>query len=48
MTTLLETRPRGFVEKTALEHYVAPAKPSLVGMSRVVLAEALGTSGVPE
>ncbi len=48
MTTLLETRPRGFVEKTALEHYVAPAKPSLVGMSRAVLAEALGTSGVPE
>jgi 23S rRNA (adenine2503-C2)-methyltransferase len=48
MTTLLESRPRGFVEKTALERYVAPAKPSLVGMSRAVLAEALGTSGVPE
>jgi 23S rRNA (adenine2503-C2)-methyltransferase len=48
MTTLLESQPRGFVEKTALERYVAPAKPSLVGMSRAVLAEALGTIGVPE
>jgi 23S rRNA (adenine2503-C2)-methyltransferase len=48
MTTLLETQPRGFVEKTALERYVAPAKPSLVGMSRAVLADALGTIGVPE
>jgi len=48
MTTLLETQPRGFVEKAALERYVAPAKPSLVGMSRAVLAEALGTTGVPE
>jgi 23S rRNA (adenine2503-C2)-methyltransferase len=48
MTTLLETQPRGFVEKTALERYVAPTKPSLVGMSRAVLAKALGTIGVPE
>jgi 23S rRNA (adenine2503-C2)-methyltransferase len=49
MTTILETAaPRGFVEKTALERYVAPAKPSLVGMSRGVLADALGAAGVPE
>jgi 23S rRNA (adenine2503-C2)-methyltransferase len=49
MTTILQTaEPRGFVEKTALERYVAPAKPSLVGMSRVALADALGTVGVPE
>jgi len=50
MTTILERKeaPRGFVEKTALEAYVPPAKPSLVGMSRAVLADALGTVGVPE
>ena len=50
MTTILQENPapRGFVEKTALERYVAPAKPSLVGMSRTVLAEALGTIGVPD
>ncbi|MBV8839498.1 MAG: 23S rRNA (adenine(2503)-C(2))-methyltransferase RlmN, partial [Alphaproteobacteria bacterium] len=43
-----EQAPRGFVEKTALEHYVPPAKPSLVGLSRAALADALGTIGVPE
>jgi 23S rRNA (adenine2503-C2)-methyltransferase len=50
MTTVLQTEPapRGFVEKTALERYVPPAKPSLVGLSRVALADALGTVGVPE
>jgi 23S rRNA (adenine2503-C2)-methyltransferase len=37
-----------FLEKTPLEQYVAPAKPSLIGMSRAVLAEALGGIGVPE
>ena len=36
------------VEKTALERYVPPAKPSLVGLSRAALAEALGTIGVAE
>ncbi|MDB5599828.1 MAG: Ribosomal large subunit methyltransferase [Xanthobacteraceae bacterium] len=50
MTVTLETTETapipGFVEKTALERYVAPAKPSLVGLSRVALAEALGTVGV--
>jgi 23S rRNA (adenine2503-C2)-methyltransferase len=36
------------IEKRALERYVAPAKPSLVGHSRPALAEALGGIGVPE
>src|SRR5882672_8415489 len=40
--------PAGFVEKTPLERYVPPAKPSLVGLSRAALAEALGTIGVPD
>jgi len=35
------------LEKTPLERYVAPAKPSLVGLTRAALAEALGTIGVP-
>ena len=49
MTTILQTaEPRGFVEKSALERYVPPAKPSLVGLSRAALADALGTIGVPE
>jgi 23S rRNA (adenine2503-C2)-methyltransferase len=38
----------GFVEKRPLERYVAPAKPSLVGLPRAELAEALGGVGVPE
>jgi 23S rRNA (adenine2503-C2)-methyltransferase len=37
-----------FVEKPPLECYAAPAQPSLVGMSREMLAEALGEIGVPE
>jgi 23S rRNA (adenine2503-C2)-methyltransferase len=37
-----------FIEKTALERYVAPAKPSLVGLPRDALAAALGDIGVPE
>jgi 23S rRNA (adenine2503-C2)-methyltransferase len=37
-----------FLEKRPLERYLAPAKPSLVGLSRNLLAEALGTIGVPE
>ena len=44
MTAVLETDVP--LEKTPLERYVAPAKPSLVGMSRTVLAEALGAIGV--
>jgi 23S rRNA (adenine2503-C2)-methyltransferase len=38
----------GFVEKTPLERYVAPAKPSLIGLSRAALAEVLGGLGVGE
>src|SRR5689334_24772070 len=49
MTTILQTaEPRGFVEKAPLERYVPPAKPSLIGMSRGALADALGEIGVPE
>jgi 23S rRNA (adenine2503-C2)-methyltransferase len=36
------------IEKRPLERYVAPAKPSLVALSRTALAEALGGIGVPE
>jgi 23S rRNA (adenine2503-C2)-methyltransferase len=36
------------VEKTPLERYIAPEKPSLVGLSRAALAEALAGIGVPE
>src|SRR5215470_63568 len=36
-----------FVEKTPLERYVSSAKPSLVGLSRAQLAEALASIGVP-
>jgi len=34
------------IEKTALERYVVPEKPSLVGLSRAALAQALGAIGV--
>jgi 23S rRNA (adenine2503-C2)-methyltransferase len=44
MMLQLET---SFVEKTPLERYVAPEKPSLIGLSRAELAEALGALGVP-
>jgi 23S rRNA (adenine2503-C2)-methyltransferase len=43
--TLLDTAP---IEKTALERYIAPARPSLIGLSRAALADALGRLGVPE
>jgi 23S rRNA (adenine2503-C2)-methyltransferase len=36
------------IEKTALTRYVAPDKPSLVGLSRAAMADALGRLGVPE
>jgi 23S rRNA (adenine2503-C2)-methyltransferase len=36
------------IEKRPLERYVAPAKPSLVGLPRLALADALATVGVPE
>ena len=37
-----------FVEKTPFERYVAPEKPSLVGVTRPQLAALLGAVGVPE
>jgi 23S rRNA (adenine2503-C2)-methyltransferase len=37
-----------FVEKRPLERYVTPEKPSLIGLSRAALADALGAIGVPE
>jgi 23S rRNA (adenine2503-C2)-methyltransferase len=40
--------PSPVVEKAPLEHYVAPAKPSLVGLTRAELADALGQVGVSE
>lgn len=50
MSTAADIAPAipGFVEKTPLENYVAPKKPSLVGMTRAQLSDALGTLGVPE
>src|SRR3954447_9789806 len=36
------------LEKAPLERYVPPAKPSLVGLSRAALTEALAGIGVPE
>jgi len=36
----------GFVEKTPLEAYVAPDKPSLVGLSRPELSDVLGELGI--
>src|SRR5215470_9671587 len=53
MTTLMDTTqaqaagPRP-IEKTPLERYVAPAQPSLVGLDRAGLAEALAAIGVAE
>jgi len=45
MTAVLD--PDLAIEKTPLEVYVPPAKPSLVGLSRAALADALGAIGVP-
>jgi len=45
MSLALQTE---FLEKAPLERYVAPQKPSLVGMSRAELSDALGRLGVPE
>ena len=44
MTASLETDIA--LEKAPLERYVPPAKPSLVGLTRAALAEALGAVGV--
>ena len=50
MATTIEIAPASapFVEKTPLERYVAPDKPSLVGLTRAQLAALLGAIGVPE
>jgi 23S rRNA (adenine2503-C2)-methyltransferase len=51
MDTIVDIAPApvaGFVEKTPLERYVAPEKPSLIGLTRAQLADALGEAGVPE
>ncbi len=44
MTTLVETSSAAtaFLEKAPLERYVAPEKPSLIGMTRAELADAFG------
>jgi 23S rRNA (adenine2503-C2)-methyltransferase len=52
MTTTLEltetTAIDPAIEKTPRERYVAPAQPSLVGLSRAQLSDALGEVGVAE
>jgi len=40
--------PPAFIEKRPLERYAAPAKPSLIGLTREELAATLGAIGVPE
>jgi 23S rRNA (adenine2503-C2)-methyltransferase len=47
-TPLEDLATAAAIEKRPLERYVAPAKPSLLGLSRVALAQALGEAGVPE
>ena len=47
MSSLAATET-AFVEKRPLERYAPSAQPSLVGMPRAVLAEALAEVGVPE
>jgi 23S rRNA (adenine2503-C2)-methyltransferase len=42
------TTAPAFIEKSPLERYAAPAQPSLVGMSREMLARALDAVGIPE
>jgi 23S rRNA (adenine2503-C2)-methyltransferase len=48
MTAILSPRAGALVEKTPLESYVPPAKPSLIGLSRAELADRLAEIGVPE
>jgi 23S rRNA (adenine2503-C2)-methyltransferase len=45
---IVATPDRSVLEKTPIERYVAPARPSLVGMPRAALAVALSGIGVPE
>jgi 23S rRNA (adenine2503-C2)-methyltransferase len=44
----MQSESTAFLEKAPLARYVAPAKPSLVGLTRAQLADALGEVGVPE
>ncbi|WP_426410490.1 23S rRNA (adenine(2503)-C(2))-methyltransferase RlmN [Bradyrhizobium ganzhouense] len=46
MQPMTEPRDAILVEKTPLETYVPPAKPSLIGLSRTELADRLGDIGV--
>ena len=51
MATTIEIAPTStapFVEKTPLELYVPPDKPSLVGLTRAQLGTLLGAVGLPE
>jgi 23S rRNA (adenine2503-C2)-methyltransferase len=51
MATTIEIAPTStapFVEKTPLERYVPPDKPSLVGLTRAQLGTLLGAVGLPE
>jgi len=48
MTTTADIVTAAFLEKAPLERYVAPAKPSLIGLSRSELVDALGEIGVPQ
>jgi 23S rRNA (adenine2503-C2)-methyltransferase len=51
MATTIEIAPvsaASIVEKTPLERYVPPDKPSLVGLTRAQLGALLGAVGVPE
>src|SRR6185437_8969262 len=48
MTLIAAHTASSFLEKAPLARYVAPEKPSLIGLSRAELADALGSVGVPE
>jgi 23S rRNA (adenine2503-C2)-methyltransferase len=47
-SSTVSIEPTGFIEKAPLERYVPPARPSLVGISRAALLDALAGIGVPE
>jgi 23S rRNA (adenine2503-C2)-methyltransferase len=47
-SSTVSIEPAGFIEKAPLERYVPPARPSLVGISRAALLDALAGIGVPE
>jgi 23S rRNA (adenine2503-C2)-methyltransferase len=48
MTAVETFAPAAPIEKAPLERYVAPKKPSLIGLTRAELAHALARLGVPE